>query len=155
MVERGVNVGLGCDSGNYSDAFDIAHQAYLAATIHREARGGTPVVSAAQAFGMATMGGARAMGISSLVGSIEPGKRADIVVHDGQRPEWHPLHDPIASLIYAARSSSVRDVIIDGRLVLEGGAFTTIDEEAAYRSIDHHALDLSRRMGWESFATRT
>jgi len=154
MVERGVTIALGCDSGNYSDAFDITHQAYLAATIHREARGGTPIISAAHAFEMATMGGARAMGIADLVGSIEPGKRADIVVHDGQRPEWHPLHDPVASLIYAARSSSVRDVIIDGRLVLKGGEFTTIDEEAAYRSIDRHALDLSRRMGWESFATR-
>ncbi len=48
----------------------------------------------------------------------------------------------------------MRDVIIDGRLVLKGGEFTTIDEEAAYRSIERHALDLSRRMGWESFATR-
>jgi cytosine/adenosine deaminase-related metal-dependent hydrolase len=146
MVAKGVNVGLGSDSGNYSDFLDIGRQAYLAATIHREHRGVTATITAEQAIEMATLGGARAIGMGDAIGSIEIGKRADLVVHDGRRPEWHPLQDAASTLVYAAQSSAVRHVVIDGRTVLEDGAFKGFDEVAALAAIDAAARGLTQRM---------
>jgi cytosine/adenosine deaminase-related metal-dependent hydrolase len=147
MLDAEVNVSLGSDSGNYSDFLDVGRQAYLAATIHREARGSTPIISAQQAVEMATINGARALGIADTVGSIEVGKRADITVHSSLRPEWHPMHDAAASLIYSAQSHSVRDVVVDGEVVLQQGRFTRLDEGLALSAIDRFARDLYRRMG--------
>jgi len=148
MVAQGVNVALGSDSGNYSDFFDIGRQAYLAATLHREARGHMPTISAEQAMEMATINGARALGVASQIGSLEPGKKADIVIHSHRRPEWRPGLDVINSLIYSAQSVAVDSVLVDGEVILEGGRFTRVDEDAAYREIDRAARALYDRMGF-------
>ena len=150
MVGQGVNVGLGSDSGNYSDFFDVGRQAYLAATIHREARETMPTVSAEQAMEMATINGARSLGLADQIGSLEPGKKADIVVHSARRPEWHPGLDVMNSLIYSAQSVAVDTVVVDGRIILEGGRFTRLDEEAEYERIDRAARSLYERMGFGS-----
>ena len=148
MLAAGVNVGLGSDSGNYSDYFDIGRQAYLAATIHREARGQMPTISAEQALEMATINGARALGLAGEIGSLEVGKKADIVIHDYRRPEWRPGLDVLNSLIYSAQSVAVDTVIIDGEIVLQGGRFVHLDEDAEYRRIDAAARALYARMGF-------
>ncbi|MBI3943957.1 MAG: amidohydrolase [Chloroflexi bacterium] len=148
MVAAGVNVALGSDSGNYSDFFDVGRQAYLVATIHREARSRMPTISAEQALEMATIHGARSLGIGDQVGSLEAGKKADIVIHTHRRPEWHPGLDPVNSLVYSAQSTGVDTVIIDGEIVLENGQFTRVDEEAEYRQIDRAARALYDRMGF-------
>jgi len=149
MVEQGVNITLGSDSGNYSDAFDIGKQMYLAATIHREARGLMPTISAEQSLEMATINGANSLGLGHLVGSIEPGKRADIVIHEYRRPEWHAGMDPINNLVYSAQSTGVDTVMVNGEVILERGEFTRVDEEAEYREIDRSARALYKRMGFE------
>ena len=149
MVEQGVNVALGSDSGNYSDFFDVGRQAYLAATIHREARGRMPTISAEQAVEMATLNGARALGLADRIGSLETGKQADIVLHGYSRPEWRPGLDVVNSLVYSAQAVGVDTVIVGGEIILEGGRFTRVDEEAEYRKIDEAARALYRRMGWQ------
>ena len=141
---------MGSDSGNYSDFFDVGRQAYLAATIHREARGEMPTISAEQAMEMATINGARSMGLEDQIGSLEPGKKADIVVHAYRRPEWHPGLDVMNSLIYSAQSTAVDTVVVDGRIILEGGRFTRLDEEAEYARIDGAARALYERMNFGS-----
>jgi len=148
MVMQGVNVALGSDSGNYSDFFDVGRQAYLAATIHREARGTMPTISAENALEMATINGARSLGILDDIGSLEVGKKADIVIHSNRRPEWHPGLDLVNSLIYSAQSTSVDTVIVDGEVILRGSHFSRLDEEAEYRRIDQRARQLHRRMGF-------
>ena len=148
MLDRGVNVALGSDSGNYSDFFDVGRQAYLAATIHREARGDMPTVSAEQAIEMATINGARSLGIADQIGSLEPGKKADIIAHAYRRPEWRPGLDVVNSLVYSAQSVGVDTVIVDGQIILESGQFTRVDEEAEYRRIDRAARALYERMGF-------
>ena len=148
MVEQGVNVALGSDSGNYSDYFDVGRQAYLAATIHREARGAMPTISAEQAMEMATINGARALGLADQIGSLEVGRKADIVVHAYRRPEWRPGLDVMNSLIYSAQSVGVDTVIVDGEIILDAGQFTQADEEAEYRHIDRAARELYDRMGF-------
>jgi len=150
MLTQGVNVALGSDSGNYSDFFDVGRQAYLAATIHREAKEEMPTIAAEQALEMATINGAQALGIGDLTGSLEVGKKADITMHSYCRPEWRPGLDVVNSLIYSAQSTGVDTVIIDGEIVLENGRFTNLDEEEAYRRIDVAARGLYGRMGWEA-----
>ena len=148
MVVQGVNVALGSDSGNYSDFFDVGRQAYLASTIHREARGFMPTISAHEALEMSTLNGARSLGMLDAIGSLEVGKKADIVIHSSRRPEWHPGLDVINSLIYSAQSVAVDTVIVDGEVILGGGQFLRLNEEEEYRRIDALAQQLHRRMGF-------
>ncbi|MDQ2624462.1 MAG: amidohydrolase family protein [Actinomycetota bacterium] len=149
-LDAGVNVALGSDSGNYSDFLDVGRQMYLATTIHREARGVVPSVTAEQALEMATINGARAVGRADEIGSIEVGKLADLVIHSSRRPEWHPRYEPVRSLVYGAQSTGVETVIIDGKVVLRDGVFVTIDEEAELAQIDRAAADLTRRMNFSA-----
>jgi 5-methylthioadenosine/S-adenosylhomocysteine deaminase len=152
MVEHGITVGLGSDSGNYSDFLDVGRQAYLAATIHREARRSNPVISAEQAFEMATINGAKALGLDAKVGSIEIGKQADLIVHTRRRPEWHPCLDVINTLVYSAQSTGVDLVVVGGQIVLENGRSTRINEEEVLGAVDKAARALYSRMGWSSFS---
>ncbi len=148
LLRAGVNLALGSDSGNYSDFFDVGRQLYLAATLHRESSGEQPGVSAEQALEMATLNGARSLGMDQWIGSLEPGKKADLVMHDYGRPEWRPGLDPVTSLVYSAQSTGVDTVIVDGQVILEGGHFPHLDEERLYRRIDQAARALYTRMGW-------
>lgn len=96
---------------------------------------------------MATINGARAIGAAHRVGSIEVGKRADIVIHGGDRPEWHPRADPVTSVIYAAQTSGIKAVLIDGRVVVRDSHSTLIDVGDLLNKVDAAARDLTRRMG--------
>lgn len=148
MVAAGINVALGSDSGNYSDFYDVGRQMYLAATIHREARGDMPTITAEQVVEMATINGARAMGAGEWLGSLEAGKQADLVIHRWERPEWRPGVDPINSLVYSAQSVAVDTVIVGGEPILEGGHFTRIDEARELAVIDAAARALNVRSGY-------
>ena len=149
MIERGVNVALGSDAGTYSDYLDIGRQAYLAATLHQEAKQRLPMISAHKALEMATLDGAKSLGILAETGSIEVGKRADIAIHSHRRPEWHPGHNVVNGLIFAAQSTGVDTVLVDGEPILEGGRFTRIDEEIEYERIDQAARKLFDRIGFD------
>jgi cytosine/adenosine deaminase-related metal-dependent hydrolase len=148
MLAAGVNVALGSDSGNYSDFFDVGRQMYLAATIHREARGVMPTITAEQAIEMATLNGARALGTAQWLGSLEAGKQADVVIHRWDRPEWRPGIDPVNSLVYGAQSVAVDTVLVGGEPILEAGRFTRVDEAAELRAIDRAARALNERSGY-------
>src|SRR3546814_19948729 len=87
---------------------------------------------AEQAFEMATLGGARALLASDEIGSIEVGKRADLVLHDRDRPEWTPLHNIANQLVWSADGRSVHTVFVDGRKVVDAYRLTTIDEARLY-----------------------
>ena len=148
MVEAGVNVALGSDSGNYSDFYDVGRQMYLAATIHREARGVMPTITAEQAIEMATINGARAIGAGSWLGSLEAGKQADLVIHCWDRPEWRPGVHPVNSLVYSAQSGGVDTVIVGGDVILERGRLTRVDEAAELARVDAAARALNQRSGY-------
>jgi 5-methylthioadenosine/S-adenosylhomocysteine deaminase len=145
MLAAGVNVALGSDSGNYSDFYDVGRQMYLAATIHREARGELPTISAEQAIEMATINGARAIGAGDWLGSLEAGKAADLVIHRWDRPEWRPGVHPVNSFVYSAQSVAVDTVIVGGEVILEGGRFTRVDEQAELARIDAASRALNER----------
>ena len=147
MVKEGCIVALGSDSANWSNVFDVGFQAYLAATIHREARMAYPLITAEQALEMATLNGARILQQDGRIGALAPGHKADIVIVRRKRAEWYPMLDLVYDLVYAGRSQDVDTVIIDGEVVLRDGQFTRFDERAALAEIHRAALALAKRVG--------
>jgi 5-methylthioadenosine/S-adenosylhomocysteine deaminase len=133
MLEAGINVCLGCDGSNAANYMDMLRTTYLAAGLFKDARRNPKVISAETALEMATVNGARALLMSDEVGSLEAGKKADIVLFDRRRPEWVPLHNVANSLVYSADGKSVHTVLVDGRIVVENGRMTTVDEDVIYR----------------------
>jgi 5-methylthioadenosine/S-adenosylhomocysteine deaminase len=85
---------------------------------------------AKEVFRMATRGGAKALGLEALVGSLEAGKRADIVLIDIRKPELTPLYDVYSHLVYAIKGAHVKTVLVDGEVILRDRKMTTLDEEA-------------------------
>ena len=128
LLERGVAVGLGADSANSSNFLDGVRMMNAAALGFKDGRLDVHVVPAEQALEMATLVGARALGLDNEIGSIEVGKKADLVVFDARRAEWRALLDPVNNLVYAADGRSVRTVVADGRVVVDDGRALFADE---------------------------
>lgn len=147
MLAAGVCVSLGGDSGNGSNHFDMLRMMYLVATIYKDARLDVGVMSPERALEMATVRGAEALLLDRQIGSIEPGKRADLVLYDLDTPEWRPLLNPLNNLVYAATGASVRTVLIDGRMVLDEGRLTTLDEKAVYERVERLSREQIARAG--------
>jgi cytosine/adenosine deaminase-related metal-dependent hydrolase len=154
LWRRGGNIGLGSDSANWSNDFDLFRQANLAVLTARDAHEDRTFLLAEDGLRMATRGGARAAGLEAEVGSVEVGKRADLVLHTLDRPEMRPTADMIRALVFSARSRSIRSVIVDGRVVLDEGRFPHLDEPALLARIDEGAHALWRRMGYTPFSER-
>lgn len=144
----GVNVALGSDSSNWSNRFDIGQQAFLAVLSAREKERSRTALTAEDALEMATINGARAVGLEHLIGSLEVGKRADLVVRGNDVPEAHPTTSPVMQLVYSARDASVDTVVVDGRVVLERRQPVLLDAADVYRRADRAARAVLDRMGY-------
>ena len=125
MIEAGVNVMLGTDGM----AADILSSARLMASVFRDARVDQDLFPPGLMLEMATLNGAQGLGLSAQIGSLEVGKRADLVLHDTRLPEWGPIFDAPAQLALSAPPSGVDSVWIDGVQVLESGRATRLDED--------------------------
>lgn len=127
MLGRGVSVSLGADGAPCNNRLDIFTEMRSAALLQKVWRG-ADVLTAARVLRMATRDGARALGLEDEIGSVEAGKRADLVVVDLERLHTTPRPDVVSTIVYAAEAADVRDVLIDGRLVMRDGQLTTLDE---------------------------
>ncbi|WP_443067022.1 amidohydrolase [Streptomyces sp. NBC_01261] len=135
LLSAGVTVGLGTDGAVSSNTLDVLGAVRQAALVHKA--GGDPTaVGAEQAVRMATIEGARALGLGDHLGSLEAGKRADLVVLDLRAPHLRPLHDPWSTLAYAAHSADVRDTVVDGRVLMRNRTLGTLDEEAVLAELE-------------------
>jgi 5-methylthioadenosine/S-adenosylhomocysteine deaminase len=132
MLEAGVNVGLGTDGNNASNYSDLMRVTYLVAGLFKDARRDPNLIPAEKAFELATLGGAKAMLAEHEVGSLEAGKKADIVLHDRSRPEWTPLLNVANQLVWSADGRGVHTVFVDGQKVVDNYQMTTIDEADLY-----------------------
>lgn len=126
MRKQGIEVGLGTDSM----ASDMIEVMRLAALVARMLDEDPLALQAEDVLEMATIGGARALGLSDEIGSIEVGKKADLVAVDYRRLHLPPVVDPVANLVHQGIGSDVTTVLVDGRLVVENGRIKTIDEQA-------------------------
>ncbi|HEV2707095.1 MAG TPA: 5'-deoxyadenosine deaminase [Pyrinomonadaceae bacterium] len=127
LLERGVSVSLGADGAACNNRLDMFTEMRTAALLQKIVRG-TEALPARRVLRMATIDGARALGLADEIGSLEAGKRADLSIIDLERLHLTPRPDLISTLVYAAEASDVRTVIIDGQLLMRDGELQTLDE---------------------------
>lgn len=148
IVRRGGRVALGLDAINADDSFDVLRTAALAAGLAKDQRADPTCFGAHDALEMATCGGAEAVGMADRIGSIEPGKRADLVIFDAESLHWNrdPTADPALALVWST-DRHVRHVVVDGRVVVDNGKCTTVDEAALAEEVRRASADLLQRTG--------
>jgi 5-methylthioadenosine/S-adenosylhomocysteine deaminase len=145
LIARGGRVALGCDAENAGDHVDVLRAAAAAAGIALDA-GRTPF-GAHTALELATIAGARAVGMDHELGSLEPGKRADVVVVDTTGPNWVTRSpDPVLQLVWGSDGRDVRHVVASGRVVVRDGTCTTVDRA----TLATEAADRQRRLVHEA-----
>src|SRR5205085_3992385 len=147
LLARGVKVALGCDSPNNSNHLDLVRAMNMAAIQYKDARRDMRVIPAEAAPEMATRTGAEALGLGDDLGSIEAGKKADLVLFDTHRPEWQALWNPVNNLVYNADGRSVHTVIIDGRVVVDAYRQSFVDEDRLYAKVQEVGEKLLARTG--------
>jgi cytosine/adenosine deaminase-related metal-dependent hydrolase len=147
LLAAGVSVGLGSDAGNNSNLLDTMRAMYLAAIVYKDARQDPKMIPAETAVELATINGARALGLDADIGSIEAGKKADLVLFDTRRAEWRTLFNPVNNLVYNADGRSVHTVLVDGRVVVENYKPTFVDEWALIQKVQAIGEDMLRRTG--------
>ncbi len=134
LMALGVNVAIGSDHAS-SGIVDMTQEVRLACCCYKEMRLNPRVMPPETGVEMATINGAKAALMADRIGSIEVGKEADVVLFDTKRPEWQPLINPVANLVYSATGDSVRDVFVAGEQVVADGTLTKIDESKLYEEI--------------------
>ena len=146
MRARGISVSLGADGAACNNRLDIFDEMRLAATLQavRKAPGALP---ARDVVWMATREGARALGLDAEIGSIETGKKADLVLLDRDRPHLCPSPDPWSAIVYSARGTDVRTVLVDGEVLVHDFALTRQDAAAVTATGRSAAVELARRAG--------
>ena len=112
------------------------------------------VMGAETAIEMATIHGARALGMEKDIGSLEIGKKADLIVVDMTGPDWIPRYNPIQNLVYSASGSSVETVVIDGNIIMEHREIKTVDEEMVLRRCQDLSKGILNRSGVTGINTR-
>jgi cytosine/adenosine deaminase-related metal-dependent hydrolase len=152
MVQSGINVSIGTDGNNASNYSDLHRATYLVAGLFKDARQDPQMFPAEMAYEMATLGGARTMLLQDEIGSLEPGKKADVVVHDIDRPEWRPLLNVMNQLVWSADGRGVHTVFVDGQMVVEAGRMTTIDEDALWAAAQEAGEAITLRSGLPDMA---
>ncbi len=149
MLAAGVNVGLGTDGGPSNNTYDLVREMRWASYLHK-ARTLDPLLMPAETvLEMATINGAKAMGLESEIGSLEVGKQADFVVFDLDKPHVTPSMNPVSTLVYAASGSDVDTVVIGGRTVVEHRRALTLDEDRVLREARDRAAAVWQRAGIE------
>ena len=127
LLKRGVTVGLGTDGAGSNNNLDLWGEMSLAARLHKVWRRDPTLLPAAEAVALATREGAQVLGLGDRTGTLTPGKEADLIVLDLNRPHLTPLYHPFSHLAYAARAADVRHVMAQGRWLLFDRQFTTLD----------------------------
>ncbi|HST19613.1 MAG TPA: 5'-deoxyadenosine deaminase [Blastocatellia bacterium] len=142
MQKLGIRVTLGADGAPCNNRLDMFTEMRTAALIQK-ALCGPEALPALQALRMATISGAHALGLGDEIGSIESGKRADLALINLDHPHTTPRPDLVSTIVYAAQTSDVETVIIDGRVVMRDGRLTTLDEQAVIREASQQAERLN------------
>ncbi len=144
LLKRGITVGLGTDGPASNNDLDMFWEMDTAAKVHKLNQGNPTVMSAWEVLRMATIDGAKALGLSD-VGSLSPGKKADLIVVDFNQPHLMPLYDPVSHLVYVASGKDVITTIVGGKILMQDRKLLTLDMEEIYDRIkeicaQHHQI---------------
>jgi 5-methylthioadenosine/S-adenosylhomocysteine deaminase len=129
LLAAGVAVGLGTDGAASNNNLSLWDEIDTAAKLHKVTTGDPTVLDAKTALNMATLGGARAIHLADQVGSLEVGKRADLIIVGLDGFHQQPVYDPYSVLVYATQAADVETVIIDGSVVMQNGNVLTVDAD--------------------------
>jgi len=129
LLKAGVCVGLGTDGCASNNDLDIFLEMDTAAKLHKVNTFDPTVMDAYTVLKMCTIDGAKSLGLDDTIGSLEPGKRADIIIIDTHKPHLTPMYNPISHLVYAVKGSDVATSIINGKIVMEDGRLLTMKVE--------------------------
>ena len=142
FLKKGLSVGIGTDGCASNNNLDMFQEMDTSAKLHKVKRRDPTVMDARVVLTLGTRRGAEAIGLGKQIGSLEVGKRADLIIIDTHKPHLTPLYDPASHLVYAASGSDVRDVIIDGRLVVQDRKVLPFNLKTIVESVQ----DLARRI---------
>jgi len=144
MMEKGVTVGLGTDGCASNNNLDLFAEMDTAAKLHKVEAMDPTVLDAVTVLKMATVEGAKALGMEAVTGSLEVGKKADVIVVDTDKPHLTPMYNPFSHVVYAARGNDVSHSIIDGRLVMEDRRILTLDLPEVMEKAKEKSRDVLR-----------
>jgi 5-methylthioadenosine/S-adenosylhomocysteine deaminase len=122
-------VGLGTDGCASNNNLDLFSEMDTAAKLHKVNAMNPTLIDAVTALKMATIEGARALGLQDIIGSIEIGKKADVIIIDTHKPHLQPVYNPVSHIVYAAQGSDVQDVLVDGCILVKDRELLTVDLE--------------------------
>jgi len=141
LISKGVNVALGTDGSASNNNLNMFEEINLAAIVNKAVNLDSTSVPAIKAIEMATKNGAKALNLNSI-GSIEIGKKADVILIDMKKPHYYPRHNEVSALAYSAQASDVETVIINGKIIMDNYKIKTVDLEKIYYNIDRVTKDL-------------
>jgi cytosine/adenosine deaminase-related metal-dependent hydrolase len=147
LLKAGVNVGIGTDGAPCNNTNDMLQEMKLAGIIHKAASYDPTTVSAEEVLEMATIGGAKALGLGDEIGSLEIGKKADFVAVDMRKVHLQPWFNPVSAVVYSATGRDVEIVVVDGKEVVSRGELATMDEEAVWREAERRGHEVVARAG--------
>jgi len=133
MLDAGLLIGLGTDGPASNNTLDMFSEMKTASLLHKGVNEDPLMLPAKQVFEMATIRGAKVLGLDKITGSLEKGKKADIVILDTGSIHMTPMYDPYSHIVFSAKGSDVETVIINGRIVMENRILLTVNEEALKR----------------------
>jgi len=145
LTSLNVNVALGTDGPASNNTLDMLETIKVGALLQKLIYLNPEALSAHEVLRIATLNGAKALGLEKSIGSLETGKKADIILIDFSKPHLKPLHDVYASIVYSAHGSDVDTVIVDGKILMENRQVKTLDEQAVMAKAEKHAARLLSR----------
>jgi 5-methylthioadenosine/S-adenosylhomocysteine deaminase len=145
MSDMGINVALGTDSSCSNNNLDMISEMRSAALLQKVGCMDAEALTAVRAVEMATINGARALGIDDKAGMLKEGMKADLILVDMNKPHLYPQHDLISNLVYAANGGDVAYTMVDGKTLVEKGRLTGIDEERIFYEVDNSLKRLFNR----------
>ncbi|KAF1988568.1 atrazine chlorohydrolase/guanine deaminase [Aulographum hederae CBS 113979] len=147
LQKAGVNIGLGTDGAPCNNTCDLLQEMKLAAIIHKAVNFNPTSVPAEDVLEMATINGAKALGLQDSIGSLEVGKKADFVAIDTRRVRMQPWFSPVSAVVYAATGADVDMVVVDGKVLVENGKLTTMDENEVMEEAKRRSKEVVERSG--------
>lgn len=151
MLQAGLTVGIGTDGAASNNCNDMMEAIKSTALLHKVHSNDPTAITAHKVLEMATVEAAKIVGLEQEIGSLEVGKKADLIVLNPYRcARMCPVHDPVASLVYSAGNRSIEKVVVNGKTILENGSFSDLDEEKALRVEQEAAEALFNKAGYNN-----